>query len=384
VKLLHTADWHVGKTIRGRSRADEHRSVLAEITRIAADEDVDVVIVAGDLFDVTAPTAESEQIVYDALLSLANTGASVVVIAGNHDHAQRLAAVRPLLHLTRVTVLSTVARAAEGGVIDVAGKSGERARFALVPFLSQRNIINAETLMTSSAADRVGKYAERYQRITGALCAGFDGACVNVVVAHTTVAGALMGGGEREAHSVQEYHVSASVFPSTAHYVALGHVHRSQAVAAACPAWYAGSPLQLDFGETQNAPCVLVIEAAAGVPARVRQVKLEGGRRLRTLKGTLEQLAARADTASDDYLRLVLTQPARAGLADEARAVFPNAVDVRVADDGTERADGNDDSLESVRGSPAELFREYLAEKNIDDPRVVALFDALLDESPAG
>jgi exonuclease SbcD len=183
---------------------------------------------------------------------------------------------------------------------------------------------------------------------------------------------------------VQEYHVSASVFPSTAHYVALGHVHRSQAVAAACPAWYAGSPLQLDFGETQNAPCVLVIEAAAGVPARVRQVKLEGGRRLRTLKGTLEQLAARADTASDDYLRLVLTQPARAGLADEARAVFPNAVDVRVADDGTERADGNDDSLESVRGSPAELFREYLAEKNIDDPRVVALFDALLDESPAG
>jgi exonuclease SbcD len=281
-------------------------------------------------------------------------------------------------------VLSTVARAADGGVVDVVARSGETARFALVPFLSQRNIVNAESLMTSSAADRVMKYADRYQRITGALCADFGSACVNVVVAHTTVAGALMGGGEREAHSVQEYHVSASVFPSTAHYVALGHVHRSQGVAAACPAWYAGSPLQLDFGETQNAPCVLVVEATAGVPARVRQVKLEGGRRLRTLKGTLEQLAAHADSAGDGYLRLVLTQPARAGLADEARAIFPNAVDVRIADEEAEQREGIEESLESVRGSPAELFRQYLAEKNIDDARVVALFDALLDESPAG
>ena len=97
VKILHTADWHVGKTLRGRSRADEHRGVLDEIVAITRDEAVDLVLVAGDQFDRAVPSPESEQIVYDALLRLARTGAHVVVIAGNHDNPRRLAAVKPLL-----------------------------------------------------------------------------------------------------------------------------------------------------------------------------------------------------------------------------------------------------------------------------------------------
>ena len=77
MKLLHTADWHVGRTIRGHSRADEHRAVLAEVAAAAAEHEVDVVLVAGDQFDTAAPSAEAEQIVYTALLDLARTGAQV-------------------------------------------------------------------------------------------------------------------------------------------------------------------------------------------------------------------------------------------------------------------------------------------------------------------
>src|SRR5213596_2801936 len=102
MKLLHTSDWHVGKLLRGRSRADEHREVLAEIAGIAAAEEVDAVLVAGDLFDTAAPSPESEEIVYRALLGLAATGATVVVVAGNHDNPRRLSAVAPLLELGRV------------------------------------------------------------------------------------------------------------------------------------------------------------------------------------------------------------------------------------------------------------------------------------------
>ena len=93
MRFLHTGDWHVGKTLRGRSRADEHRAVLAEIAAIAEAEQVDAVLVAGDLFDSAAPTAETEQIVYHALLALARTGAHVVVVSGNHDNERRLQAV---------------------------------------------------------------------------------------------------------------------------------------------------------------------------------------------------------------------------------------------------------------------------------------------------
>ena len=103
MKLLHTSDWHVGKAIRGASRADEHRDVLAEIAAVAEAESVDLVVVAGDLFDTSTPSPESEEIVYRALLALSRTGTTVAVIAGNHDNARRLRAVAPLLRLGDVS-----------------------------------------------------------------------------------------------------------------------------------------------------------------------------------------------------------------------------------------------------------------------------------------
>ena len=101
----------------------------------------------GDQFDRPVPSPESEEIVYDALLRLAQTGAHVVVVAGNHDSPRRLAAVRPLLELTNMTVAPTVARPDDGGVVRAATRSGETACIALFPFQSKRGIVTAEALM---------------------------------------------------------------------------------------------------------------------------------------------------------------------------------------------------------------------------------------------
>src|SRR4029450_3977204 len=95
VRLLHTSDWHVGRAIRGRSRAAEHRAVLAEIAAVADRDEVDLVVVAGDLFDTAAPTPEAERIVYRALLDLAAGGRPVVVVAGNHDSDGPLGVAEP-------------------------------------------------------------------------------------------------------------------------------------------------------------------------------------------------------------------------------------------------------------------------------------------------
>ena len=95
MRILHTSDWHVGKSLRGASRLDEHREVLAEITGIARDEQVDLVLVTGDLFETAAPTPEAQRIVWDALLALRATGARVAVIGGNHDNQHALDAVAP-------------------------------------------------------------------------------------------------------------------------------------------------------------------------------------------------------------------------------------------------------------------------------------------------
>ncbi|MBW3576881.1 MAG: exonuclease SbcCD subunit D [Actinobacteria bacterium] len=380
MRILHTSDWHVGRTIRGRSRADEHRAALSEITRIAADEGVDLVVVAGDLFDTAAPTAEAERIVYRALLELAATGADVVVVAGNHDHPRRLEAVAPLLNLARVHTRARLARPDEGGVVDVTARGGEVARIALLPFLSQRSIVTADDLMALDADQHAGRYAERCRQIVAALTTGFTTDTVNIVVAHLTVVGGVLGGGERQAHSIFDYVVPTQVFPATSHYVALGHLHRPQTIPGPCPIRYSGSPLQLDFGEARGDKVVTIVDATPGAPAQIRNVRLRAGRRLRTVSGTLEELAE-ADFG-DDYLRIVLEEPARPGLADEARARFPHAVDVTVAA-AELRDDPGDWSIAGFQRSPSDLFSEYLTEIGHDDPALGTLFRQLLEEAHA-
>lgn len=382
MRILHTADWHVGRSIRGRSRADEHEAVLAEIAGVAADEHVDLVLLAGDVFDSAAPSPEAERIVYRSLLALAEI-APVVAVAGNHDSPQRLAAVTPLLAASRVHVGAVLARPEDGGVIDIALEGGETARLALLPFLSQRQIVRADDLMNLDADQHAGQYSARVQAVLQALCAAFSDDTVNLIVTHVMVAGGTMGGGERTAHTIFDYFVPASAFPASAHYVALGHLHRCQRVAAPCPAWYPGSPLQLDFGETENHPGVLLIDAAPGRPARVREHLLSSGRRLRTLRGTLAELEASMGSTGQEHLRVVVVGEARAGLSEQIREWFPDAVDVRIEPPEGSAADAAAQAPARLDRSPADLFEEYLAERGAADERVAALFRDLLDEANA-
>ncbi|MEX1125112.1 MAG: exonuclease subunit SbcD, partial [Acidimicrobiia bacterium] len=142
VKILHTSDWHVGRRIRGRDRSEEHRSVLAELVAIAAGAEVQLVVVAGDVFDASAPTPAAEQIVWRGLLDLAEV-APVVVIAGNHDNPARLEAVSPLLEMGRIVACSEPSAPDRGGV---AYYEEMGIKIAMLPFISQRGIVRAEQI----------------------------------------------------------------------------------------------------------------------------------------------------------------------------------------------------------------------------------------------
>jgi exonuclease SbcD len=388
----------VGKAIRGRSRAAEHRAVLMEIAGVAEREDVDLVIVAGDLFDTAAPTAESERIVYRALLDLAAGGRPVVVVAGNHDSAPRLAAVAPLSQASGITVASAIRPPGEGGVLEIAA-GRDVAQVALLPFPSQRYVVTADVLLAGDAADAHAAYADRVVNILRVLTAGFRADTVNLVAAHLMVMGGTMGGGERGAHTVFDYWVPATAFPATAQYVALGHLHRAQQLPGPAPLHYCGSPLQLDFGETANEPAVTVVDVRPGQPAAVRSIPLTGGSRLRTLRGTLvDVLAAAAELPTPasteevpgdagaqsgpwpDHLRVVLDEAPRAGLADEVRERIPAAVEVvlapRDAADGGRTADPD-----RLRRTPRDLLAEYFAEHDVADARLLSLFDELVEQA---
>jgi exonuclease SbcD len=183
-------------------------------------------------------------------------------------------------------------------------------------------------------------------------------------------------GSERAGQTVFEYAVSANALPSTLQYVALGHLHRQQRVGAPVPAWYSGSPLQLDFGEVDDTKGVLLVDVAAGRPAQVREVALRAGRRLHRAEGTVAQLAARADDVADAWVKAVVTEAPRAGLADEVRAVLPGAVEVVVPT----RAPVPVASRERTGRSPQELFAEFVVARGLDDARLVPMFAELYDE----
>jgi DNA repair protein SbcD/Mre11 len=411
MRLLHTSDWHVGKAIRGRSRAAEHQAVLAEIAGVAERESVDLVVVAGDLFDTATPTPEAERIVYRALLDLGAGGRPVVVVSGNHDSAQRLAAVAPLSEASGIHVAAAIRPPGDGGVLDIEA-GGEVVQLALLPFPSQRYVVTADLLLSGDAADAHAEYADRVVRIVRTLTGGFRSGTVNLLVGHLMVMGGTMGGGERGAHTVFDYWVPATAFPPSAQYVALGHLHRAQRLAGPAPLHYCGSPLQLDFGETANDPQVNVVDVRAGRPADVRAVPLAEGRRLRTIRGTLVDVlaavAARAEhsgagsgspagadpaaggdegagadaaVGGRDHLRIVLDEPARAGLADEVRERVPDAVEVVLAPRGDEPRRERVADPDRLRRTPHDLFAEYLAHRDVRDDRLLALFDTLVDEA---
>jgi DNA repair protein SbcD/Mre11 len=375
VKVLHTSDWHVGRRIRGRDRSDEHRAVLAELVGLASHHEVDLTVVAGDVFDTASPTPMSEQIVWRALLDLSEV-APVAVVAGNHDNPHRLDAVAPLLERAGVTVVGTPRSPDDGGVthLDDLG-----VKMALLPFVSQRSIVRAEDIMGSDPDQHAGKYEERLRRVIDLLTTDMGSETVNLLVSHLTVYGGLAGGGERTAH-IFGYAVPASLFPGHLSYVALGHLHRQQKMPHSSAVWYSGSPLQLDFGEVNDQKGALLVKAEPGRPASVEELPLRSGRPLMSLRGTLDQVLSRAGETGDAYVRVVLQETARVGLADEVRAAIPDAVEV-VLESPTERR-RTEEKRQSLE--PRDAFSKYLSEKDATDPRVEALFAELLDEAMAG
>ena len=248
VRLLHTADWHVGKSLKGVSRLDEQEGVLREIVAVARAQEVDAVLIAGDLYDSAAPSASAQRLVVRTLTALAGTGAQVVVIAGNHDHAATLDAYRPFAQAAGITMVGSVRTAGSGGVVSFTTRGGEQATVAVLPFLSQRYAVRAAELVAHTPAENTSAYDQRVRDIVAALTGGFRTDAVNLVMAHLTVLGGTFGGGERAAQSIFEYAVPAAVFPADAHYVALGHLHRRQALAPPVPGHYPGAPLGGAFG----------------------------------------------------------------------------------------------------------------------------------------
>jgi exonuclease SbcD len=381
MRILHTADWHVGKVLKGRARMDEHTAVLGEIVDIARAEDADVVIVAGDVFDSAAPTPAAQSLVMRTLLALREDDRHVIVLAGNHDNPYLLDVYRPVLGTVGIDVVGTFRGPAEGGLLSFTARTGEDARVAVLPFLSHRYAVRAAEALTETPSQHTIAYALKSAELVAALTAGFEDGTVNLLAAHGTLRGGRLGGGEREAQTVMSYYQEPGTFPASIQYAAFGHLHRRQHVPGPCPLWYAGSPLAVDFGEETIRPGVLIATVAPGDEAQVREVEITGARRLRTVRGTLDELAARADELAGTWLRVIVAERPRLGLAEAVRELLPDALSIDI-DERFRPPRQRAAPVRHDRG-PHGLFRDYLADSETAEDaaaELTALFDRLLDE----
>jgi DNA repair protein SbcD/Mre11 len=381
MRLLHTGDWHVGRTIRGRSRIDEFAAALDQVIEVAEDQQVDAVLVAGDIYDQRAITPDADRLVFDTFIRLHGLGIPVVAIPGNHDSAVRLEVLGVLLQRVGVTMACRIKPPAQGGVVEVSARDGpDRALIACVPFVSPRRFADA----ASDFVD-VGRGFVAFDAGMGELLAAYERAftagAVNVVLGHMFISGATPGGGERQVTIGADYAVSPTRLPATASYVALGHIHRAQSVPGAPgPARYCGSLVQLDFGERRQQKSVVVIEAVPGRRAATTQIPITAGRELRDVSGTLDELQDLAAGAGDAYLRVTVNvdRPVP-GLPDRVRDLLPNALDVRL-DYERSQENASRDSLRSL--DPRDQFIRYYRDHHDAEPseELLAAFGRVAEE----
>jgi exonuclease SbcD len=278
-----------------------------------------------------------------------------------------------------IDVVGTFRGPDEGGLIAFTARTGEDARVATLPFLSHRYAVRAAEALTGTPPQHSIAYALKWAELTEALTAGFADDTVNLLAAHGTLRGGRLGGGEREAQTVMSYYLEPGTFPASIQYAAFGHLHRRQRVPGPCPLWYAGSPLAVDFGDETIRPGVLIVTVGPGDEAEVREVEIESARRLRTVRGSLDELAAAAPDLEGTWLRVIVAEPPRPGLAEAVRELLPDALSIDV-DERFRPVRRYAAAVRHDRG-PRGLFRDYLADSGQGGgAELTALFDRLLDE----
>ncbi|MDA8335539.1 MAG: exonuclease subunit SbcD [Peptococcaceae bacterium] len=293
MRFLHTADWHLGRTLEGRSRQKEQEDFLNELCRLADAEKADAVLVAGDVFDSVNPPAAAEQLFYDALDELAAGGArAVVVVAGNHDSPERLVAASPLARRHGIALFGLPgadppARSASGGPILDLGPSwleigvpgcDHTAVLLALPYLSETRL---KELLPAALEDEPGMqkaYTAKIRAIFSQLAGRLRAGSAAVALSHIFVLGGSSSESERPLFSVGgACTVRAEDLPAV-QYTALGHLHRPQRikdVPGVCR--YAGSPLAYSFSEAGQAKSVVLAEVIPGRPAETREIYLACG-----------------------------------------------------------------------------------------------------------
>lgn len=369
MKLLHTADLHIGKKIFELSMIEDQKYILEQIYDIAVREHIDALLIAGDIYDRAVPPTEAVSLLDDFLTKFVEAGIPVIMISGNHDSAERVAFADRILEKRGLYIagnysepLKTVTLEDEYGPVT----------FVCMPFVKP-----AVTGNTTSE--------QAVEQMLANLPMTLDGNRRHVLLTHFFVTGEQgetpeLSDSETDVNVGGLDNVSARLFQSF-DYVALGHIHRPQHIGQG-NVYYAGAPLKYSFSESLNEKSVNLVELKYPGDVEVRKIPLKPLHEMRCIKGKLQQLMSREvqellGDSKDDYIQATLTDTEE--LIDPIgtlRSVYPNVLQILLERNQIAEGQEYESSIHSVKKSTVELFAEFyemLKGEPLDEKRLAVV-----------
>lgn len=287
MKLLHTADWHLGKHLEGNSRLEEQEQFIEDLIKIVDDYNVDIILISGDIYDNFNPPAAAEKLYYRALDSLSKNGERIIcIISGNHDSPNRLIAPSPLTSNQGIIIMDRPGFEISPGpvgqhkIVD-SGQgyleikiNNESIVLLSLPYPSESRLNQA--LLTTGGDERElqKSYSRRVGEIFEQLEQNYRADTINIAMSHLFVAGSEQSESERPIQVGGGLTVNTGDLPGYTQYTALGHLHRHQAASEDKNAYYAGSPLQYSLSERNNSKSVTLVEVGCDSEAEIERISL--------------------------------------------------------------------------------------------------------------
>jgi len=311
MRILHTSDWHLGRSLYGRKRYDEFTAFLNWLIQTINDKEIEALLVAGDVFDTSTPSNKAQELYYKFLTQVSNTCCRhVVVIAGNHDSPSFLNASKELLRVLNIYVVGSMAEDLNDEVIVLQKDEQPEAIICAVPYLRDKDIRTVEPGETIDVKNT--KLVEGLKKHYADVCSiaeqkrtefknsGHEGIPI-VGMGHLFTAGGktIDGDGVRELYVGSLAHVNEEVFPSSIDYLALGHLHVPQAVGSADHIRYCGSPIPMGYGEATQEKKVVLIEFNKSTP-KIQELLVPCFQQLVRIVGSLDDIHAKLEELKNE------------------------------------------------------------------------------------
>jgi len=405
MKILHTADWHIGKVLHKQSLADEMNLFLDWILNLIEEEEIDLLLVSGDIFDVANPAVKDRKVYYRFLSQLIGTRAQVIITGGNHDSIALLDAPQEILEHIDISVVGGGRENIEDEVIEVKDHNGDiKLVVAAVPFLRDKDLrAGVNDTEGKDRSDVLKQGIANHYAAVGEIFARQYPDVPALAMGHLYARGVSTSESERDIHIGNAAAVESDIFPSVFGYVALGHIHRPQKIGGSEMVRYSGSPIALSFSEKSDQKCVLVVELNDKQFSTPKVIDVPKKRVLTKMSGTYDEVRAKLEEYNPDY-DLVSFVEIEVLEEDFSSTILSNVEDLvseystndrfRILKSRTQFKNGaNDTSNLFERGvniedlKPIEVFAKRLMNENVSEEKLSFLqeaFQEILEEVQQG